>query len=217
MAMQRVTILNRLEQAGVIAVVRGETKEEALKASHAIVKGGMKGIELTFTVPQADEAIGELVETYQNQPEVVIGAGTVLDAITARLAIMAGAQYIVSPSFDQDTAEICNLYQIPYLPGCMTITEMQIALKSGVDIIKLFPGSAYGPSIVSALKAPMPHLNIMPTGGVNLENMEDWFNAGAITVGIGGNLLAPAKTGEFDKVTEMARRYMEKFRAIKGV
>ncbi|GIN56960.1 bifunctional 4-hydroxy-2-oxoglutarate aldolase/2-dehydro-3-deoxy-phosphogluconate aldolase [Lederbergia ruris] len=215
--MQRVTILNRLEQAGVIAVVRGETKEEALKASHAIVKGGMKGIELTFTVPQADEAIGELVETYQNQPEVVIGAGTVLDAITARLAIMAGAQYIVSPSFDQDTAEICNLYQIPYLPGCMTITEMQIALKSGVDIIKLFPGSAYGPSIVSALKAPMPHLNIMPTGGVNLENMEDWFNAGAITVGIGGNLLAPAKTGEFDKVTEMARRYMEKFRAIKGV
>lgn len=215
--MQRVTILNRLEQAGVIAVVRGETKEEALKASHAIVKGGMKGIELTFTVPQADEAIGELVETYQNQPEVVIGAGTVLDAITARLAIMAGAQYIVSPSFDQDTAEICNLYQIPYLPGCMTITEMQIALKSGVDIIKLFPGSAYGPSIVSALKAPMPHLNIMPTGGVNLENMEDWFNAGAITVGIGGNLLAPAKTAEFDKVTEMARRYMEKFRAIKGV
>lgn len=215
--MQRVTILNRLEQAGVIAVVRGETKEEALKASHAIVKGGMKGIELTFTVPQADEAIGELVETYQNQPEVVIGAGTVLDAITARLAIMAGARYIVSPSFDQDAAEICNLYQIPYLPGCMTITEMQIALKSGVDIIKLFPGSAYGPSIVSALKAPMPHLNIMPTGGVNLENMEDWFNAGAITVGIGGNLLAPAKTGEFDKVTEMARRYMEKFRAIKGV
>lgn len=215
--MQRVTILNRLEQAGVIAVVRGETKEEALKASHAIVKGGMKGIELTFTVPQADEAIGELVETYQNQPEVVIGAGTVLDAITARLAIMAGAQYIVSPSFDQDTAEICNLYQIPYLPGCMTITVMQIALKSGVDIIKLFPGSAYGPSIVSALKAPMPHLNIMPTGGVNLENMEDWFNAGAITVGIGGNLLAPAKTAEFDKVTEMARRYMEKFRAIKGV
>lgn len=215
--MQRVTILNRLEQAGVIAVVRGETKEEALKASHAIVKGGMKGIELTFTVPQADEAISELVKTYQNQPEVVIGAGTVLDAITARLAIMAGAQYIVSPSFDQDTAEICNLYQIPYLPGCMTITEMQIALKSGVDIIKLFPGSAYGPRIVSALKAPMPHLNIMPTGGVNLENMEDWFNAGAITVGIGGNLLAPAKTGEFDKVTEMARRYMEKFRAIKGV
>lgn len=215
--MQRVTILNRLEQAGVIAVVRGETKEEALKASHAIVKGGMKGIELTFTVPQADEAIGELVETYQNQPEVVIGAGTVLDAITARLAIMAGARYIVSPSFDQDAAEICNLYQIPYLPGCMTITEMQIALKSGVDIIKLFPGSAYGPSIVSALKAPMPHLNIMPTGGVNLENMEDWFNAGAITVGIGGNLLAPAKTAEFDKVTEMARRYMEKFRAIKGV
>lgn len=214
--MKKVEILNRLEKAGVIAVLRADSKEEALQVSHAVVAGGMKGLELTFTVPQADEVIRELAKTYRDQKDIVIGAGTVLDAVTARLAIMAGAEYIVSPSFNQETAEICNLYQIPYLPGCMTITEMQTALKSGVDIVKLFPGSAYGPSIVTAFKAPLPHLNIMPTGGVSLENMDQWFAAGVVAVGVGGNLLAPAKTGEFDKVTALARQYMDKFREIKG-
>lgn len=214
--MRRVETLQRLKNAGVVAVIRGKNKEEAIKASHAVVKGGMKGIELTFTVPQADKIISELVEKYKNEPEIVVGAGTVLDAVTARLAIMAGAEYIVSPSFDKETAEICNLYQIPYLPGCMTITEMKEALKAGVDIIKLFPGSAYGPSIVSAFKAPMPQLNIMPTGGVSLDNMEDWFKAGVVTVGVGGNLLAPAAQGDFDKVTEISKQYMEKFYKIKG-
>lgn len=214
--MRRVETLQRLKNAGVVAVIRGKSKDEAIKASHAVVKGGMKGIELTFTVPQADKIISELVEKYKNEPEIVVGAGTVLDAVTARLAIMAGAEYIVSPSFDKETAEICNLYQIPYLPGCMTITEMKEALKAGVDIIKLFPGSAYGPSIVSAFKAPMPQLNIMPTGGVSLDNMEDWFKAGVVTVGVGGNLLAPAAQGDFDKVTEISKQYMEKFYKIKG-
>lgn len=215
--MKRVAILNRLEKTGVVAVVRGATKEEALQASHAIVAGGLKGIELTFTVPNADEVIRELAAVYKDQPEVVVGAGTVLDAITARLAILAGAEFIVSPNFDKETAEICNLYQIPYLPGCMTITEMKEALKSGADIIKLFPGSAYGPSIISGFKAPMPHLNLMPTGGVSLANMKEWFDAGVIAVGVGGNLLAPAATGDFDKVTEVARQYAEKFAEIKGL
>lgn len=214
--MKRVSILNRLEQTGVVAVVRGATKEEALQASHAIVAGGLKGIELTFTVPQADEVIRELAAVYKDQPEVVVGAGTVLDAITARLAILAGAEFIVSPNFDKETAELCNLYQIPYLPGCMTITEMKEALKSGADIIKLFPGNAYGPSIISGFKAPMPHLNLMPTGGVSLANMQEWFDAGVIAVGVGGNLLAPAATGDFAKVTEVARQYADKFAEIKG-
>ena len=213
--MKRVSILQKLENAGVIAVVRGKTKEEALKASQAIVAGGMRGIELTFTVPQATEVIQELVALYQENPDVVIGAGTVLDATTARLAIVAGAEYIVSPSFDEETAKICNLYQVPYLPGCMTITEMQTALKSGVDIVKLFPGSTYGPSIISAFQAPLPYLNIMPTGGVSLDNMASWFEAGVTAVGVGGNLLAHAKTGEFGKVTALAKQYMAKFREIK--
>ncbi len=214
--MKKNTILNKLEAAGVIAVVRGKNKTEAIKATEALVAGGMKGIELTFTVPRAEKVIAELVEIYADHEDVVIGAGTVLDAITARIAIMAGAEYIVSPCFDLETAQICNLYQIPYLPGCMTITEMKEALKAGSDIIKLFPGSAFGPSIVKAFKAPLPHLNIMPTGGVFLENMQEWFDAGVTAVGVGGSLLAPAETGDFAAVTEVARQYMEKFAEIKG-
>ncbi|MEK4947829.1 bifunctional 4-hydroxy-2-oxoglutarate aldolase/2-dehydro-3-deoxy-phosphogluconate aldolase [Carnobacterium sp. FSL W8-0810] len=215
--MKKVNILQRIEEAGVIAVLRGETKEEVLKTSHAVIKGGIRSIELTFTVPEANEIIKELADYYKGHDDVVIGAGTVLDATTARLAIMAGAQYIVSPSFNPATAEMCNLYQIPYLPGCMTITEMETALKSGVDIVKLFPGSVYGPSVVKAFKAPLPYLNIMPTGGVSIDNMAEWFNEGVVAVGVGGNLLEPVKTGDFDKVTELAAQYMDKYREIKGL
>ena len=214
--MKKVTILNKLANAGVISVVRGKDQMEALRATDAIIAGGMKGIELTFTVPNAEVVIKELVEKYKDNQEVVIGAGTVLDPITARIAIMAGAEYIVSPFFEKETAEVCNLYQIPYLPGCMTITEMKEALKSGVDIIKLFPGSAFGPEIVKAFKAPIPHLNIMPTGGVGLDNMRDWFNAGVVAVGVGGNLLAPATKGDFAEVTKVAEQYMTEFSKIKN-
>lgn len=214
--MKKVARLMKLQTSGVIAVVRGASKEEALKASQAIIEGGITGIELTFTVPEAASVIAELKERYQNDDDVVIGAGTVLDAVTARLAIMAGAEYVVSPTFDQETAEMCNLYQVPYLPGCMTISEMKEALKAGADIIKLFPGSAYGPSIISAFKAPLPQLNIMPTGGVSLENMAEWFDAGVVAVGVGGNLLAPAAKGDFAAVTEVAKQYAAKLKEIRG-
>ncbi|MCQ9210432.1 bifunctional 4-hydroxy-2-oxoglutarate aldolase/2-dehydro-3-deoxy-phosphogluconate aldolase [Granulicatella seriolae] len=214
--MKRMSILKKLKDAGVIAVVRANTKEEALKASQAIVDGGIVGIELTYTVPQANDVISELIAIYKDRDDVVIGAGTVLDAITARLAILAGAEYIVSPCFDAETAKLCNLYQVPYLPGCLTITEMQTALKSGVDIIKLFPGSAFGPKMISAFKAPLPHVNIMPTGGVSLENMSDWFEAGVVAVGVGGNLLAPVASGDFAKVKETAQAYTDKLKEIRG-
>lgn len=214
--MDKVARLTKLQKSGVIAVVRGASKEEAFKASQAIIEGGIIGIELTFTVPEAAAVIAELTETYRDQHDVVIGAGTVLDAVTARLAIMAGAEYVVSPTFDQATAEMCNLYQVPYLPGCMTISEMKEALKAGADIIKLFPGSAYGPSIISAFKAPLPQLNIMPTGGVSLANMAEWFDAGVVAVGVGGNLLAPAATGDFAAVTEVAKQYAAQLKEIRG-
>lgn len=213
--MKRVQLLTKLEKAGVIAVVRGDSKEQGKKSCEALIKGGMKGLEVTFTLPKADEVIAELIAENTN-PDVVIGAGTVLDATTARLAIMAGAEFVVSPTFDQATAEICNLYQIPYLPGCMTITEIKNALKAGVDIVKLFPGSAYGRSIVSAFKAPLPFVNIMPTGGVSKDNMKDWFKAGVVTVGVGGNLMKPAETGDYEGVTKAAQEYMAEFNRIKG-
>lgn len=213
--MKKIKVLTALEEAGVIAVVRGKTAEEAFKASQAIVSGGINAIELTFTVPDAQKVLKELAEEYQNQA-VVIGAGTVLDAVTARLAILAGAEFIVSPSFDKETAELCNLYQVPYLAGCMTITEVQTAMKSGVDIVKLFPGNVSGVEMVKAIKAPLPYVNIMPTGGVSLDNMTAWFDAGVVAVGVGGNLLEPASRGEFDKVTEIARQYTEKLNQIRS-
>lgn len=213
--LKKVKTVEKLVDAGVIAVVRGKDKTEAIKAAHALIKGGIKGIEVTFTVPQADQIIAEIANHYKNDASVIVGAGTVLDIVTARIAIMVGASFIVSPAFDREIAELCNLYQVPYSPGCMTITEMQTALQSGVDIIKLFPGSAYGSDIIKAIKAPLPQANIMPTGGVSLENMAEWFNAGVVAVGVGGNLLKPAEVGDFDAVTKMAKQYIDKLKEIR--
>ncbi|YCA45154.1 bifunctional 4-hydroxy-2-oxoglutarate aldolase/2-dehydro-3-deoxy-phosphogluconate aldolase [Bacillus sp. JZ8] len=203
-------ILSKLSDCGVVAVVRGDSTEEAIRISEACIKGGIKGIEVTFTVQDADSVIKELVSIYGNNDNVVIGAGTVLDAQTARIAILAGAEFIVSPSFDKETAKLCNLYKVPYMPGCMTITEMKTALEYGADIVKLFPGSAFGPDFVKAVKAPLPQVNIMPTGGVNLENIKEWIQNGCTAVGVGGNLIAPAKTGDFEQITLLARQYVEK-------
>ncbi|MGG3561593.1 bifunctional 4-hydroxy-2-oxoglutarate aldolase/2-dehydro-3-deoxy-phosphogluconate aldolase [Neobacillus rhizosphaerae] len=208
--MNKFTILTKISNCGVVAVVRADSKEDAINISEACVKGGLTAIELTFTVKGADEVIKELASIYQENEEVVIGAGTVLDATTARIAILAGAQFVVSPSFDLETAKLCNLYQIPYMPGCMTLTEMKHALESGVDIVKLFPGNAFGPDFVKAVKGPLPQINLMPTGGVDLENVGQWIKNGCVAVGVGGNLVAPAKTGDFAKITEYAREYVKK-------
>ncbi|MEH7544306.1 MULTISPECIES: bifunctional 4-hydroxy-2-oxoglutarate aldolase/2-dehydro-3-deoxy-phosphogluconate aldolase [Bacillaceae] len=215
--MKKVNILSKISECGVVAVVRADSKEDAVNISEACVKGGIQGIEVTFTVNGADEVIKELSAVYQGNENVVIGAGTVLDAATARIAILAGAQFVVSPAFDEETARLCNLYQVPYMPGCMTLTEMKRALEAGSDIVKLFPGSAFGPDFVKAVKAPLPQINIMPTGGVDLENVDRWIRNGCVAVGVGGNLVAPAKTGDFDKITEYAKQYIEKVQAARGL
>ncbi|WP_449539044.1 bifunctional 4-hydroxy-2-oxoglutarate aldolase/2-dehydro-3-deoxy-phosphogluconate aldolase [Ferdinandcohnia sp. Marseille-Q9671] len=207
--MKKLNVLSKIAECGVVAVVRADSKEEAVKISQSCVEGGILGIEVTFTIDGADEVIKELASIYKNS-DVVIGAGTVLDVTTARIAILAGAEYIVSPSFDEETAKLCNLYQIPYMPGCMTITEMKRALEAGADIIKLFPGNAFGPDFVKAVKAPLPQVNIMPTGGVSLDNIDQWIKNGCVAVGVGGNLVAPAKTGEYEKITEYAAQYVAK-------
>ncbi|MDR7077108.1 2-dehydro-3-deoxyphosphogluconate aldolase/(4S)-4-hydroxy-2-oxoglutarate aldolase [Neobacillus niacini] len=214
---KKTNILLEIEKCGVIAVLRSDSKEEALKTIDALLNGGMTGIEVTFSIPQAEEVIRETVSKYKDNAYIVVGAGTVLDAMTARIAIMAGAEFVVSPMFDSEIAEICNLYHVPYLPGCMTITEIKTALRSGVDIIKLFPASTYEPSFVDAVKGPLPQVNIMPTGGINLHNMEQWLSKGCVAVGVGGNLLAPAKTGDYDQITKLAKQYMDKYNEIKMV
>lgn len=210
--MKKMERSTRIEHAGVVAVVREDSQKRAIEAARAVIKGGIKGIEVTFSVPQADQVIAQLKEEYQNDSSVVIGAGTVLDAVTARLAIIAGAEFVVSPCFDQATAEMCNFYQVPYMPGCMTITEMQQAMKSGADIVKLFPANNFTPQMIKAAKAPLPHVNIMPTGGVNLENIAAWKQAGAIVVGVGGNLFKGVKDENYELVSQTAKQYIEVWR-----
>lgn len=214
--MKKLKVLQKITNAGLVAVIRADSKHQAMKIAEACVEGGITAIEITFTVNRAAEVIEELSSSdyFSN---VVIGAGTVLDVTTARIAMLAGAQFIVSPSFDTDTAKLCNVYQIPYLPGCMTITEMKRALEAGVDIVKLFPGSSTGPEFIKAVKGPLPQANMMPTGGVNLDNVESWIKNGAVAVGVGGNLLAPAKTGEYDEISKVANIYRHKIeRAREG-
>ncbi|MEG0628781.1 MAG: bifunctional 2-keto-4-hydroxyglutarate aldolase/2-keto-3-deoxy-6-phosphogluconate aldolase [Enterococcus sp.] len=210
--MKKNKILARLEAAGVVAVIRENNTESALKAAQAVVEGGIHGLEVTFSVPNADQVIAKLKEIYQAEQAVVVGAGTVLDAVTARLAIMAGAEFVVSPSFDQATAELCNIYQVPYLPGCMTITEMQRAMMSGAEVVKLFPANNFDPQFIKSVQAPLPQINLMPTGGINLANLSDWKQAGAVMVGVGGNLFKGVADQEYEKVTETAREYMVKWR-----
>lgn len=204
-------ILKKITDIGIVAVVRSETIEEGIRISKACVEGGIPAIEVTYTVPGATEVIKALKEQFTSD-KLVIGAGTVLDAATARIAILAGSEFIVSPAFDEETAKLCNLYQVPYMPGCMTITEITKAMQYGADIVKLFPGSAFGPSFVKAVKAPLPQANIMPTGGVSLENIDEWFENGVVAVGAGGKLAS----GSSEDIIATAKAFVEKIKEIRN-
>ena len=182
---QKTKTLQRIHETGVVAVVRAENEEQAEKISRACMDGGISAIEVTFTVPGADRVITSLKNKF-TEDELVLGAGTVLDSETARIAILAGAQYIVSPCFDLETARLCNRYQIPYMPGCMTISEIVEAMEAGADVIKVFPGNAFGPDFIKAIKGPLPQATLMPTGGVSLDNVDQWIKNGCIAVGVGG-------------------------------
>ncbi|WP_409226986.1 bifunctional 2-keto-4-hydroxyglutarate aldolase/2-keto-3-deoxy-6-phosphogluconate aldolase [Gudongella sp. SC589] len=212
---QRINTLTRIWEAGIVAVVRADNWETAEKIARACIAGGIPAIEITFTVPGAAKVIEELRRSIPKE-ELIIGAGTVLDSETARIAILAGAEYIVSPGFDKDTARLCNRYQIPYMPGCMTITEIIRAMEAGADVIKVFPGSVVGPDYIKAVKGPLPQASLMPTGGVNLENVDQWISNGCIAVGVGGELTSGAKTGDYDKVTKTAIEFVKKIKAARA-
>lgn len=208
--MKKSEVIIELKKQGVVAVIRGETLEEGLRISQACIQGGLKAIEMAYTNANASQIIKELNEQYQDDPEVLIGAGTVLDAPTARSAILAGAKYIVSPSFDHETAILCNRYGVPYIPGCMTIKEIVTAMEAGSEIIKLFPGSAFGPGYIGAIRAPLPQVSIMVTGGVKLDNLDQWFHAGVDAIGVGGELNKLGTQGKFDEITRVASEYVKK-------
>ena len=213
--MMKLKVLGKVIESGLVAIVRTHSSEQALRIAEACARGGAAAIEITFTVPGAAAVIADLAKEYASGG-ILIGAGTVLDPETARIAILAGAQYIVSPSVSADTARLCNRYQIPYMPGAGTMREIVDAMECGADIVKLFPGETLGPAFVKAVKGPLPQASLMPTGGVSVDNVGDWIRAGAVAVGVGGGLTAGAEKGNLQLVTDTAKQFVEKIRLARA-
>ncbi|MFI3377800.1 bifunctional 2-keto-4-hydroxyglutarate aldolase/2-keto-3-deoxy-6-phosphogluconate aldolase [Mammaliicoccus sciuri] len=208
--MKKYKILNQLHENYLVAVVRGNDEDETKKIVDEIIKGGFKNIEITFTVPNAEEVINQVHKQYGD--DIVLGAGTVLDAATAQIAINKGAQYIVSPHLDTNISKLCNVYSIPYLPGCSSATEIIEALRYGSDLIKLFPGGQLGVGFIKDIKGPVPNVELMPSGGVNLDNVSDWIEKGSFAVGIGGDLTKEFTGNNFEVISEKAQKYVEAVR-----
>jgi 2-dehydro-3-deoxyphosphogluconate aldolase/(4S)-4-hydroxy-2-oxoglutarate aldolase len=214
-AVRKLNVLSKITDSGLVAIVRADNPSDAARIVEACAEGGAAAIEVTFTVPCAAAVIEELAKRSSSR-QIAIGAGTVLDPETARIAILAGAQFVVSPSLNPDTARLCNRYQIPYLPGAGTIGEIVEALECGVDIVKVFPGETLGPAFVKAARAPLPHASLMPAGGVTIDNAAEWIAAGSVALGVGGSLTAGAKTGDFKAVTDLTRRFINVIREARG-
>lgn len=216
--MKKETIIARLREEALVAVVRAKNPEHGEKVVDAIIEGGIHFIEITMTMDKGNPIafIERLTNKYKDREEVVIGAGTILDAETARMAILAGAQYVVSPGLDLDTVRLCNRYRVPMMPGVMTPTEAIQALEAGCDVLKVFPGNILGPAVISTYKGPLPQAEFMPTGGVDIDNVDKWLKAGAFALGTGSSLTAGAKTDDFAAVSQKARDFVEAVRCFRN-
>ena len=202
----RSEVAGAIQQLGVVAVIRMKDAAKLRRVVDAIAEGGVRAIEVTMTVPGAVALIGTLAKSLP--PEILLGAGTVTDAATAHAVIDAGARYIVSPVFRREVIAVCRDRDVAAAPGCFTPTEILDAHESGADIIKVFPATALGPQFIKDVRAPLPQVRLMPTGGVSLDNAGDWIRAGAVAVGVGSALLdtKAIDEGRFDVLTSNARR-----------
>jgi 2-dehydro-3-deoxyphosphogluconate aldolase/(4S)-4-hydroxy-2-oxoglutarate aldolase len=208
--MQRNTILSSIIDIGIVPVVRTETAEGALRAIEAIHKGGIRAAEITMTVPGALRALEKVADQFGDR--IILGAGTVLDPETARSCMLAGAQFFVTPSLNLKTIAMAKRYSKVIMPGALTPTEVLTAWEAGGDAIKIFPCSAVGGAkYIKALRAPFPQIEMVPTGGVNLDTAADFLRAGSCAVGVGGELIdsATIRDGRFEVFEERARRFME--------
>ena len=209
---QRLQTVKALRQAGVIAVVRTSTPEEAVKVVSALAAGGVNAVEVTFTVPDAAEAIAEVARlgVADLLGEVVLGAGTVVTAEQAHAAIDAGATYLVSPHLSMEVVEVARERDVAMLPGAFTPGEVFAAHAAGADIVKVFPAARLGPSYLKDLRGPYPQIPLMPTGGVTVENLDEWLTAGAVAVGVGGELVPkPAvAAGDFAEIKHRAEVFV---------
>jgi 2-dehydro-3-deoxyphosphogluconate aldolase / (4S)-4-hydroxy-2-oxoglutarate aldolase len=194
MSEKRRALVERVEQAGIVAIIRMKDPEKVRAVFDAIAEGGVRVIEVTMSVPGAVELIGQLAATLP--PDCTLGAGTVLDGQTARRVIEAGAQFVVSPVLRHDVIEACHAQAAAVMPGCFTPTEILEAWDAGADIVKVFPATALGPTFLKDVRGPLPQVKLMPTGGVTLDNAGDWIRAGAVAVGVGTALLDTAAIAE---------------------
>jgi 2-dehydro-3-deoxyphosphogluconate aldolase/(4S)-4-hydroxy-2-oxoglutarate aldolase len=208
--MNKQDVLGRIREVGVVPVVRASSAEEALQAVEAIKAGGVPILEITMTVPRAQSVIERVADRYGD--EVVVGAGTVLDAETALACIRAGAQFVVSPALNLETIACCRRYGVAVMPGALTPTEIVQAWTAGADFVKVFPAGALGgASYIKSLKAPLPQIELVPTGGVSLKTGSDFIKAGASALGVGADLvdIKALREGQANLITERARQFVE--------
>lgn len=209
-------VLEQIRSVGVLPVVRAESAAQAVELATAIAAGGVTVLEITMTVPGAIRAIASIVK---ERPDILVGAGTVLDPETARICMLEGAQFVVSPALNVKTVEICQRYDVAVLPGALTPTEVVTAWQSGADVIKIFPASALGGArYLRALKAPLPQIEMIPTGGCSLTTAAEFLEAGAFALGVGAELvdLKALAAGRASEITENARQYLELVKQVRG-
>lgn len=215
--MNKQEVLEKIKEIGIVPVLRADSADEAMQLAEAIIAGGINCLEITMTVPNAVEVIEKTAAKYGN--DVLIGAGTVLDVETARRCVEAGAKFIVTPCLIPEIIDYCKETGILICAGSLTPTEVFTAWSAGADVIKVFPASAMGGSgYIKALKAPFPKIELMPTGGVSLETIGDFFRAGVIGVGVGGELvnLKDLREGRAENISESARKYVEIIKTIRS-
>ena len=214
--MSRLQVLREIESSGVVAVIRMQKADQLRAVIDALLEGGVRALELTMTVPGAIGLIEELAKDLPG--EFQLGAGTVLDTETARQVILAGAKYIVAPVLNLDVITLCHRYDVAIMPGCFTPTEILTAWQAGADLIKVFPATALGPSYFKDVRAPLPQVRLMPTGGVTMENAGEWIKAGAVAIGVGSALVdtKAIAAGNFAQITKNAKSLIESVRAARA-
>src|SRR3954454_13393795 len=206
--MSRDATLKRILDCGIVAVVRADSGEMLAKVVRALAEGGVTAAEITFTVPDAIDVIRRVRQEVGD--EIVLGAGTVLDAETARVALLAGAEYLVSPVVNLDVIRLCRRYDKAVMPGAFTPTEVLAAWEAGADVVKVFPADVGGPAYLKALHGPLPQVRLMPTGGVDLNTAEAFLKAGACCLGVGGSLVEPKAlaSADFGRLRDLAAQFV---------
>ncbi|MFN7997830.1 MAG: bifunctional 4-hydroxy-2-oxoglutarate aldolase/2-dehydro-3-deoxy-phosphogluconate aldolase [Bryobacteraceae bacterium] len=210
-------ILSQITEIGIVPIVRTSSAESAIKAVEAIYRGGVRAAEITMTVPGAVRALEKVADQFGGK--IVLGAGTVLDPETARICMLAGAEFFVTPSLRLTTIEMAKRYSKVICPGAMTPTEVVTAWEAGADVVKIFPaGNIGGPKYIKALKGPFPQIEMIPTGGVNLETAGEFLKAGACAVAVGGELVDAKliKEGRYDLIEDRARQYLAAIAKARG-